>query len=147
MSSKKANQAQSNLPSEADYHKTKTYKGLDEADRKLLAQYKRETGISNEQLFYQFYLEDLKDVSEEDKKTQNNPGEMTLIGAALLSVFAVSSGSEVGIFCATIVLVITFILFITGRFNSYETEKRRVRRRLKKLPDIPSFEDWRAGRE
>lgn len=134
------------LPEEADYHQTRTYKAMDAQTKKLLARYKRETGASVDQIFYELYLEDLKNVTEEEKKAQNGPGEIIMVCAALLCVFAVAMWSEVGIFVCTGVLIVTVILFVTGCFNSYETEKRRVRRRLKKLvPRVQSFEEWRAA--
>ena len=132
-----------------DYHQTKTYKAMDGKTKKLLARYKRENDVSNDQLFCQLYLADLESAPKEERKGVSRAGVVLLVLAIVL--FAASVVISVlmeSVVCAIIgaaVLVLVIILFLCGVFNPYKKTRRRTRRRMSKLPQVISFEDWRKA--
>lgn len=126
-----------------DFRKTRTYLGSDSARRKRVNEYRAEYGLGDEQTFLLLYLNDLKhEITPEEKKKANGPGETTVVFAIILAVAATAMRQPIAIFVATALLIVMTILFVTGRFNSYETEKRRVRRLLKAYGPVPEFDEW-----
>lgn len=130
-----------------DYHQTKTYKAMDGKTKKLLARYKRENDVGNDQLFCQLYLTDLENAPKEERKGVSRAGVVLLVLAIVL--FAASVVISVlmeSVVCAIIgaaILILVLILFFCGVFNPYKKTRRRTRRRMSKLPQVISFEDWR----
>lgn len=129
-----------------DYKETRTYHNADAEKKRLISRYRRENGIGDEQTFLLLYLNDLKhEITDEEKKKANGPGETMVVLAILCDFMAVASRQIAPIFICTALLLLMTVLYITGRFNSYETEKRRVRKLLKKFDQKPDFDEWTAS--
>ncbi|WP_130813099.1 hypothetical protein [Olsenella sp. Marseille-P4559] len=77
-----------------------------------------------------------------EKKDANHPGETMVVPAIVCDFVAIASKQVIAIFACTGLLVLMTALYITGRFNSYETEKRRIRKLLKKFDQKPEFDEW-----
>lgn len=124
-----------------DFHKARTYKEMGSELRRALSRYKRETGASDSYVSYQFRLEDLKHVDEATKKQAQGAGSWMLIIALVLDLVAVNSMQPIAVFLCTGVLLVLGAMWITGRFNGIEAEKRGIRKRMRGVAE-PTFEAW-----
>ena len=129
-----------------DFHKTETYKDMGAELRRALARYKRETGASDDYVSFQLMLVDLKHVDEETKKKAQNSGSWLLIIALLLDLAAVNTKEPIPIFVCTGLLMVLGLMWVTGRFNGIEAQKRNIRKRIRKI-EKPTFKDWLAENE
>jgi hypothetical protein len=137
----------SGVKASGDYKETRTYRNANAETKKLISRYRKENVIGDEQAFLLLYLNDLKhEITQDEKKKANGPGETMVVLAIICDLIAVSSGQPIPIFICTGLLLLMTILYLTGRFNSYETEKRRVRKLLKqKFDEKPEFDKWTAS--
>lgn len=124
-----------------DFHKTRTYKEMGSDLRRALARYKRETGAGDGYVAYQMRLEDLKHIDEATKKQAQSAGSWMLIIALMMDLVAVNSMQPIAVFLCTGVLLVLGIMWVSGRFNGIEAEKRGIRKRMRG-EDAPTFADW-----
>lgn len=129
-----------------DFHKTRTYKEMGSNLRRALSRYKRETGASDSYVSYQLRLEDLKHVDEATKKQAQGAGSWLLIIALVLDLVAVNSMQPIAVFLCTGVLLVLGAMWVTGRFNGIEAEKRGIRKRMRGEA-APTFEAWLKSNE
>ncbi len=124
-----------------DFHKTRAYKEMGSDLRRALSRYKRETGASDEFVSNQLRLKDLKHVDEATKKQAQGAGSWPLIIALVMDLVAVNSMQPIAVFLCTGVLLVLGFMWITGRFNSIEAERRAIRKRIRKVSE-PTFDAW-----
>lgn len=127
---------------EEDYHQTRTYKAMDDDTKKLLARYKRENNVSNDQLYCQLYIMDLDNAPEEDKKAMSGSGVVMLLLAIVFLIFSILMESQASIIMACGVLFLVLVMLFSGAFNSFKKERARIRTRMSEMPAVISFEDW-----
>lgn len=128
------------MAQDEDYRKTKTYQAMDAQTKKLLAQYKRENHVTNEQLFYQLYLMDLQEKPEVNVKA-------TVI-AVLISIAAIvfivykQSDNQLTMVMAIGVVVLSFAMFLIQTLGGNSSDQSIVRAYMAETPEVQSFEDW-----
>lgn len=128
-----------------NYRDTQTYKDMDADTRALLKRYKEETGITNEHLFYQLYLKDLENVPVEERKARTNLGEWILVIETIFMILVFTMDNDSALFSVSVVFLITFVYYVTGHFDPYTNETKRVSKMLKKMDEVPDFEEWRSS--
>lgn len=133
------------MAQDEDYRKTKTYQAMDNKTKKLLAQYKRENHVSNEQLFYQLYLMDL----EETPKVNVLPMIVAVVVCVLAIAFIVykQADNQFTMVMAIGVVILTFIMFLVQTVGNSSAQKSAIRSYMTELPEVQSFEDWLKARE
>lgn len=126
------------------YKETRTYAQADKAERTLIEQYAHEQGIDRGQLFYQLYLNDLTHMlTDEERKKASGPGETIMVSAVIFSIISAALMQPIPVFISTVFLFAATILFLTGCFNPYEQEKRRLRKLLRdEQSKIEPYDEW-----
>ncbi len=134
---------------DGNYQETKTYKDASAARRRQFNKYKKESNISDEHMFLLMMQMDLDSVPEEKRKGDSTKGQMLLVVGCLLFLGTIQSATSTkGTWSIILVLValaafgITLFMYYTGFFNPYKSAVKEVKKRLKDMPEVPSFVDW-----
>lgn len=125
------------------YRQSETYQNADAAARKVLEQYRKEQKLSDEQMNWQMYLEDLRAVPKEQKQKGNRPAEMLVLGAMVTFLLAANMGVRSFMLIASVFFIIAAAFYLTGVLNPYSTGIRKAKKQLKKsCPGALSYREW-----
>ena len=126
-----------------EYRKSKTYRKADAAGRKVLEQYKKEQKLTDEQMAWQMYLQDLRDMPKEERQKGNRAAEGCVIGAMILFLIAIQSRRTTAMLIASITVIASTIVYVSGVLNPYTASMRRAKKQLKKeCPKALTYRDW-----
>ena len=125
------------------YHKSETYQKADAAGRKELDRYKKEQQLTDEQMNWMMYLEDLRATPKEQKQKGNRPAEMLVLGSMVTFLIAANMGVRSFMLIASVFFILAAALYLTGALNPYSAAIRKVKKQLKNLcPKAQTYTEW-----
>lgn len=125
-----------------NYKNTATYKNADKNKKALIERWKREQNLKDEQAHMLLALDDIKNLSKEEKKASNKTAETVCITAMLIFFAAYISTSRPMLIMASCMIILSVITYVTGIFNPIANSQRAIRKYLKKYPQALRFDKW-----
>lgn len=126
-----------------NYRKSTTYQKGSQETRRLIERYQKEQKISEEQMAWLMYLEDLRAVPKEEIQKGNRMAEGMVIGAMVLFLAVMQSRNKGLLLLASILVIAMGAVYLTGLLNPYTDTLRRVKRTLKKrCPNVIPYQTW-----
>lgn len=122
------------------YTETKTYRDLDEAGKKAFAAHQKAHHLADEQALLLFRLEDLRHLSAEEKNRGNRLAQMLVLSSMAVFLTASATKNAPLLLAASILVIVSSIIYFTGAFNPITREIRMIKKELKKFPQIA--EEW-----
>ena len=127
-----------------DYRTTASFKNASEAERSRLLRYKADCGISDEQMYLLLCQKDIRETPKEKKQAANRPAESMVICCIFFFLAATGTRQNAIMLLSVVMLLFSSFLYLSGTLNVYTSTLKKIRRRLKRLPQVPSYEDWCA---
>ncbi|MDO4808256.1 MAG: hypothetical protein Q4A07_13525 [Coriobacteriales bacterium] len=137
------------LDLDAGYQSTNLYKDASPAMRRQLNRYKKENDISDEHMFLLLFEKDLESVPA----SARNQGEVVtsamivlgflLLWTSLQTAMNAEGGANVPlIFISVASFCMVAVVYYLGLLNPYKRAVRNLKKRLKKMPEVPDFDEW-----
>lgn len=131
------------LETPSNYRKSTTYQKGSQETRRLIECYQKEQNISEEQMAWLMYLEDLRALPKEEIQKGNHMAEGMVIGAMVLFLAVMQSRNKGLLLLASVLVIAMGAVYLTGLLNPYTDTLRRVKRTLKKqYPEVTSYQTW-----
>ena len=125
-----------------EYHKSETYKKADTETRRSLERYKADQKISDEQMNWLMYLEDIRGLPKEERQKGNRPAEMLVLSAMVMFLLMATAGSRGAMLVTSIFFIIAAVTYLSGILNPYSVTIRKIKKKLKSYPKVKSYKEW-----
>lgn len=134
------------MPTEfGNYKSTETYRKADSKTRTQIERWKNDQKLTNAQAHMLLTLQDLKNLSKEEKKASNRSAETICVTSMLIFFMAYISESRGMLLMASCMIILSVITYVTGIFNPISNTQRAIRKKLKKLPEAIAFDKWQEA--
>lgn len=131
------------LETPTNYRKSTTYQKGSPETRRLIERYQKDQHISEEQMAWLMYLEDLRALPKEEVQKGNRMAEGMVIGAMVLFLAVMQSRNKGLMLLASVLVIAMGVVYLTGLLNPYTDTLRRVKRTLKKqYPQVVPYQAW-----
>lgn len=131
-------------PAAKDYRELSAYKNADAAVRRQLEHWRADQKISDEHMYLLMARQTLRELPPEKKKAGNRVAEMLVVFSIIFFLFMMQSQDRIPMLIASIMVISSTILYLSGVLNPISAQFRQIRRALKKHPTVEEFAAWNA---
>lgn len=123
-----------------DYRKAGTYKRADSATRRRYDAWKADQNITDAQMCLLLRLQDLRDAPKDEKKKGNKTPETLLVLSMFFFLLAMNNKNVLMV--ASVIVIINTVIYLSGILNPISNAMRKLKKELKKYPEIVPFKKW-----
>lgn len=129
-------------PASGSYRELSAYKNADAATRRRLESWKADQKISDPHMYLLMSRQTLRELPPEKKKAGNRTAELLVVFSIIFFLFMMQSQDRVPMLIASIMVISSTILYLTGMLNPISAQLRQIRRELKNYPTVEEFAAW-----
>lgn len=125
-----------------NYRELGAYKNTDSDGRRQLERWKKDQNISDEHMYLLMAQKTLREMPPEKKKAGNRVPEMLVVFSIIFFLLVMQSEDRIPMLIASVMVIFSTILYLTGVLNPISTQLRQLRKALKDHPPVEEFAAW-----